>query len=158
MNTTRNKLIALSNALASAKQKGNNAFKLKIIKNANLIKPEIEALVEIEKQNAEKMKPYQDAVSQLFEQYSEVAVDENGQQSRKIPAAKLEDFNGKYKALIAENKTLIDESNQLTKDYVAMLNDEETEFTFDFHKVETSEAPELTGDELEALLAWEILV
>jgi hypothetical protein len=153
---TRKKLFELNKALQSAKVKGNNAFKLKVIKNINLIKPEIEALIEIEKQNDETLKPYQKTVSELFERYAETKVNEQGEQKQSIPAAKLAEFNERYAKLKAKNKELIEGAKTIAEDFVKMINEEKQEFAFAFNHVSESDA-EFTAEELEAFIEWGIL-
>lgn len=153
---TRKQLFELHKALQSAKVKGNNAFKLKVIKNINLIKPEIEALIEIEKQNDEQLKPYQKTVSELFEKYAETKVNEQGEQKQSIPAAKLAEFNEKYASLKAKNNELIEGAKTIAEDFIKMINDEQVEFAFALNRVSESDA-EYSAEELEAFMEWGIL-
>lgn len=155
---TKKQLFQLFNALQTAKQKGDNAFKLKIIKNQNAIKADIEVLDELGKQYVETGKNQQKQISDLFAKYAIEKFNEKGEQQRQIPTDKLEAFNREYAKLMKNLKPEIDKNTKGLEDYERDVNKglAENSETYTLLHVSSTDAV-FSSEELEAFMEWGIL-
>lgn len=133
-------VIDLFNAFNKEKTKGNAHFRYYMIKNSNVIRPEIEALAEVEKGMNEPLKPYNAERAKIIQKIG--TKDSNGSYSISVnDKVKMDEFNKDMKPVNETYKKVLDEHEKKLKEYEKILQ-EEINALFSFTDVKIEDCPE----------------
>lgn len=133
-------IVNLYNAFNKEKTKGSVHFRYDMIKNSNVIKSEIDALAEVEKDMNEPLKPYNAERAKIIEKIGTKAA--NGGYSIEVTdKARMYKFNKAMEPVKEKYKKVLDEHEKKLKEYENILQ-EEIKTPFNFTEVKIDDCPE----------------
>lgn len=133
-------IVNLYNALNKEKTKGSVHFRYDMIKNSNVIKSEIDALAEVEKDMNEPLKPYNAERAKIIEKIGIKAA--NGGYSIEVTdKSRMDKFNKAMEPVKEKYKKVLDEHEKKLKEYEKILQ-EEIKAPFSFTEIKIDDCPE----------------
>ena len=136
------------NALQSAKKSSNAKFRYGLKKDLSIIEPEIKVLQEIEKENAEPLKPMQEKRDAFIKEkgkkdgkggfYIPMFEAKPTKEDLEIVAA----YEEKVKELEEEFKDILEAAEEKEKEYFEMLKETDITTELNFHKISIENCPD----------------
>lgn len=150
-------IIKLYKTIILEKEKGSVKFRYSLLRNNNVIKDEIEALMEIENEIDKVMEPFKAEQNELIRKLGELDAATNSYKIDQQNIEKIKEYNEKLKLIEEKHKELIKEYNEKYGEYLEMLK-EELEVPFEFLEIAIEDCPEnLETSSIETLMKLEIL-
>ncbi len=148
-------VIKIYKAIDMEKDKGNIKFRYALLKNGNIIKSEIETLIEIEKGIDKIIEPFNEERNELVKELGEL--DEKTNTYSIVDADKISEFNKRVKPIQEKYKDLISEHNEKYGEYKEMLK-EDLEIPLSLYEVKIENCPDdLATESLEVFMKCEII-
>lgn len=151
MKVTKKQVLELWHVMSQLKKIGDTKFAYCLVRNNNLIEPEIKALQEIEKPSEEYLK-YDAAVIETARKYAKK--DENNEIIIKndhfeIASEQVKEFNEELAKLAEEHKAVVEERNKKLKELEDILKEE---VDYNFYQVSFENLPkELNAEQMSIL-------
>lgn len=147
----------LNTIFTQLKNFGNTKFKYFVLKNIEILKPHVAALVEVEKSVKEELSSFEQGRNELIMKLGtqnndgSVSIDPNNSEV-------FNEFNQEMENLITEHQTSIDSYNKKFADFQTIL-EEELEEPLVFRKLNIDEFPDsdISSEALEKLITLEII-
>lgn len=157
MTMKKKEIIELNYILTSLKELGNTKFKYFVIKNISALKPHIEPLLEIDKENKEVLKNFEEERNTLIlklgkkGENDQVFIDVND-------TVMYEQFTTEIQKLISKYKDDLEKYETNTKEFSTVL-DEEVDNDLNLRTISIEDCPEegIKGNFLEFLIEKNIV-
>lgn len=142
----KSKIVAVFNSitvLKNAKEESNVKFRYALNKNLSIIEPEIKILQEIEKEQAEILKAFNDERDEYIKKNGKL--NEFGQSYLPLKdQASIEAFNTFLSDLKERNKEALEKFEKEDADYRKMLEETDAETEVKFYKMSMDVCPDWT--------------
>ncbi|WP_026881422.1 hypothetical protein [Clostridium akagii] len=150
-------VIKIYKAIGAEKDKGNVKFRYVLLKNENIIKSEIEALIEIENGIDKIIEPLNKKRGELIKEIGSLNEATNEYTIKPEETEKINEFTERFKAIQEKYKDSIAEYNRSYAEYKEMLK-EDLETPLNLFEVKIENCPEdLQTESLEIFMKCEII-
>ena len=154
---TKRELVKLNLILNQVKDLDGTKFKYTILRNIDLLKPQIKALKSIEDDYKKILSKFEEGRNNLILRLGTKQSD--GSISVSPESEEFEEFKKEYEKLVEENKESIDTYNAQILEFEKLLNEEPAE-EVTFRKISIDLCPEkgLSSENLDNLLSCGIII
>ena len=154
---TKRELVKLNLILNQVKDLDGTKFKYTILRNIDLLKPQIKALKSIEDDYKKILSKFEEGRNNLILRLGTKQSD--GSISVSPESEEFEEFKEEYEKLVEENKESIDTYNAQILEFEKLLNEEPAE-EVTFRKISIDLCPEkgLSSENLDNLLSCGIII